>query len=280
MRGSWFALFFASMVLVCAAVGAPAGPTEGQAWTVPELDLALVWVAPGSFQMGSNDGSDDEKPVHEVRLTRGYWLGKTEVTQGQWQAVMGKTVAEQRDLANREWPLRGEGAQYPIYYVSWEEAVEFCRKLTERDRAAGRLPAGYEYRLPTEAEWEYAARGGNRSRGFTYSGSNKLEEVGWFTDNSGSQTQPVEQKLANELGLFDMSGNVWEWCHDWYDSAYYGKSVRDDPGGAATGSLRVRRGGGWYFDARCCRSAFRGRDRPGSRFYHFGFRLAVAPAVR
>jgi sulfatase modifying factor 1 len=245
------------------------GPTPGEAWTVPDLDMAFVYVEAGSFQMGSNNGDSDEKPVHAVRISRGYWMGKCEVTQSQYEAVMGTN------------PSRFKGSSLPVETVSWNDAVGFCRKLTERERSAGRLPDGYVYRLPTEAEWEYAARGGSKSSGFQYAGSNNLDEVAWYTSNSAGKTHAVGQKRSNELGLYDMSGNVWEWCHDWYGGDYYGKSPASDPTGPSTGSSRVLRGGSSYYIPEYCRPSYRRRISPEytGDYIGFGFRVVVSPSL-
>ncbi len=242
-----------------------AAPTAGKAWTVAELGLEFVYVAPGSFQMGSKNGGSEEKPVHAVRISRGFWLGKYEVTQAEYEAVVGTN------------PSSFKGARNPVETVSWNDASAFCAKLTERERAAGRLPAGYEYRLPTEAEWEYAARGGAASKGYTYAGSNNVDEVAWYDKNSGNATHPVGKLKANEVGLYDMSGNVWEWCLDWYDGEYYGRSPNVDPANTQAASNRVDRGGGWSNVARCVRSAYRDWLGPGGTDYILGFRACLAP---
>jgi formylglycine-generating enzyme required for sulfatase activity len=228
------------------------------------VNLDLVWCPAGSFQMGSNDGEGDEKPVRTVRITRGFWMGRTAVTQAQWRQRM------------KDNPSRFKGDDLPVEQVDWPQCVEFCRTLTERERTAGRLPAEYEYRLPSEAEWEYAARGGSKGRGFTYSGRNDLGSVGWYSDNSGGKTQPVGKKAANELGLYDMSGNVWEWCQDWYQDNYNGLGSAD-PSGPASGSNRVLRGGGWYSVASACRSTRRLRYGPSASIDDLGFRVVRAP---
>ena len=194
-----------------------------------------------------------------MTLTKGYWLGKTEVTQGQWEALMGSN------------PSNFKGADGPVEQVSWEDAMQFCRKLTERERAAGRLPEGYEYMLPTEAQWEYACRAGTTG---PFAGSGSLEAMGWYTDNSGNTTHPVRQKQANAWGLYDMQGNVWQWCRDWFGN-YPGAGVTD-PSGPFSGAGRVLRGGGWGNTAQNCRSADRGRGSPGSRSSDIGFRLALS----
>jgi formylglycine-generating enzyme required for sulfatase activity len=240
-------------------------PQAGGDWTVPELGLELVHVAPGLFRMGSEDGhsDSDEQPVHEVRITRPFWLGKCEVTQAEHEKLMGEN------------PSHFEGARNPVEQVSWNDAVAFCRKMTERERAAGRLPSGYEYRLPTEAEWEYAARGGPKSKGFTYSGSNDVGDVAWYDRNSDKKTHAVGQKKPNELGLCDMSGNVYEWCGDWLGG--YPSGTAADPPGAGTGSFRVDRGGSWILSARFCRSASRNWLTPTVSYDYLGFRVALAP---
>jgi formylglycine-generating enzyme required for sulfatase activity len=199
-------------------------------------------------------------------------LGATEVTQGQWEALMGSTVRQQRDKENSKWPLRGEGSEFPMYYVSWEEAMAYGRKLTERERAAGRLPEGYEYTLPTEAQWEYACRAGTTG---PYAGD--LAAMGWYDGNSGKTTHAVGQKRPNAWGLYDMHGNVSEWCHDWYNR--YPASSVTDPANASSGSARVHRGGSWSDTAARARSAYHFGYPPGYRVTHLGFRVALS-AVR
>ena len=224
-----------------------------------DVELELVRVEAGTFTMGARDGENysDEKE-HRVTLTRDFYLGKTEVTQAQWKAVMGNN------------PSRFKGGNLPVECVSWDDAMEFCKKLNEM----GKAPSGWKFTLPTEAQWEYAARGGNKSRGYKYSGSNDRGEVAWYAGNSDIKTHPVATKGANELGLCDMSGNVWEWCLDRYGS-YRGDA--QDPTGPADGSDRVSRGGSWGSYARYCRSAYRGYGDPGFRNYFLGFRLAFVP---
>ena len=170
-------------------------------------------------------------------------------------------------------PSYFEGSDKPVENVSYNDCVAFVKILNDKLKAAGQLPAGREFRLPTEAEWEYAARGGNRSQGYRYSGSNTLGSVAWYEDNSNDTTHPVKQKRANELGLYDMSGNVWEWCNDW--EGYYSSSSQTNPKGPSTGSYRVLRGGGWRDGARGCRVAGRGCISPDYRHYFSGLRLAL-----
>jgi formylglycine-generating enzyme required for sulfatase activity len=235
---------------------------EGQGWTVPELNLEMAYIQPGTFTMGSpvseSGRSSDESPQTQVTLTKGYWLGKTAVTQAQWEALMGRN------------PSNFKGANRPVEQVSWTDAMEFCRKLTERERSAGRLSEGYEYTLPTEAQWEYACRAGTTGR---YGGDGNLDDMGWYIWNSGNTTHPVGQKQPNAWGLYDMNGNVCEWCLDWHDK-YPGGSVRD-PTGPASGSSRVERGGSWSSDAVSCRSAYRYGFGPNRSFNFLGFRLAL-----
>ena len=196
---------------------------ENKTFTVNGISFDMVFVEGGTFQMGSNEGYDDEKPVHQVTLSD-YYIGQTEVTQGLWQAVMGSN------------PSDFKGAKNPVNKVSWNDCQDFTRKLNSL--------TGANFRLPTEAEWEFAARGGNKSRGYKYSGSDNLGSVAWYEDNSGNKAHPMGGKSPNELGLYDMSGNVWEWCADRFGS--YPSSSQINPTGPSSGSNRVRRGGSWF----------------------------------
>ena len=246
------------------------GTGSNLSFTIGSVTFKMVFVQGGTFQMGSYSGGNDEQPVHNVTVSD-YYMGEFVVTQALWQEVMGTTVYQQRDKADPSWSMRGIGANHPMYYVNHIEAEEFCGRLNQRFR--GQLPAGYSFALPTEAEWEYAARGGNKTNAYTYAGSNYLSDVGWYTDNSSGSTHAVGMKRANELGLYDMSGNVYEWCADWYGS--YGSSSQTNPRGPASGSGRVLRGGGWNRNASYCRAAIRIGSGPGNRYYDYGFRLAL-----
>ena len=235
---------------------------------VSGFSFDMVYVAGGTFRMGGTEeqGEDawaNEKPVHSVTLSD-YYIGKYEVTQGLWKAVMGTGVEEQRKKAG-ESDLYGVGDDYPMYYVSWDEAQEFVSKLSEL--------TGKNYVLPTEAQWEYAARGGVKSRGYKYSGSNTIDDVAWYDGNSGFAAHPVGTKLPNELGIYDMSGNVWEWCSDWYGD--YSDVSQTDPTGPSSGSSRVGRGGCWNDDAWYCRVSYRDGGNPGYRGNGLGFRVAL-----
>ncbi|MDR1814679.1 MAG: SUMF1/EgtB/PvdO family nonheme iron enzyme [Tannerella sp.] len=222
------------------------------------VDFEMLYVAGGTFTMGctseqGGDCWDGEKPAHQVTLS-GYYIGKYEVTQAQWKAVMGNN------------PSDFKGDNLPVENVSWNDVQEFIRKLNAQ--------TGKNYRLPTEAEWEFAARGGNQSRGYKYSGSNTADNVAWYCDNSGGKTHPVGTKQANELGIYDMSGNVLEWCSDWYDS--YSSASQTNPRGASTGSNRVLRGGSCYYDSLFTRVSNRNCNYPDDRYNHCGFRLALS----
>ena len=219
----------------------------------------MVYMSGGTFTMGAtseqgSDAYDREKPAHSVTLS-GYYIGKYEVTQELWKAVMGSN------------PSYYKGDNLPVEQVSWNDVQEFLRKLNAM--------TGKRYRLPTEAEWEFAARGGNSSRGYKYSGGNSFGSVAWYWENSGIRTHAVGTKSPNELGIYDMSGNVWEWCQDWYNSSYYGSSPRTNPQGPNSGSYRVCRGGGWRSSARDCRVSYRDSYTPDFRYYYLGFRLAL-----
>ena len=214
------------------------------------IGMRFVPIKPATFTMGEGD------TAHEVTLTKPFAMGQFEVTQAQYERVMGNN------------PSHFKVAQNPVEMVSWEEAVEFCRKLSELSEEQA---AGYEYRLPTAAEWEYACRAGTPT---TYSFGDDAADLGeyaWYADNSNKQTQPVGQKKPNPWGLYDMHGNVWEWCQDW-NAAYPTGSVTD-PTGPSSGSHRVFRGGSWFYFSDFCRSAYRFRFTPDCRIYYLGFRV-------
>lgn len=230
------------------------------------LEVETVYVEPGSFQMGSNDGESDEQPVHAVRISQPFRIGKYEITQAQYESLTGMN------------PSDSKGPDLPVNNVPWSDAVAFCQRLTDREQQAGRLPAGHIYRLPTEAEWEYAARGGVRSRGFEYAGSDNPDEVAWYDENDLWELHPVGCKKPNELGLHDMSGNVGEWCHDWYDPAYYDCSRASDPSGPSLSEARVVRGGHRHCSSAFCRSTNRGWSAPMAPVIVMGhgFRVVIA----
>ena len=227
----------------------------------------MVKVQGGTFQMGAASGDaearDNEKPRHSVTLSD-FYICKYEVTQELWQAVMGSTPTEHGGWTAE----KGKGDKYPAYNIIWNDCQTFIQKLNAK--------TGLKFRLLTEAEWEYAARGGNKSKGYTYSGGNALDEVAWYKDNSNNTNHVVMQKTANELGLYDMTGNVWEWCSDWYGATYYTESAgASNPIGPSTGSNRVIRGGGWSTVASLCRVSGRGGSTPDYRYNGIGFRLAL-----
>jgi formylglycine-generating enzyme required for sulfatase activity len=241
------------------------GPTEASPWTVPDPVIEMAWIAPGIFTMGSPEGEADlwrhDFPQTLVGLSQGFWIGKHEVTWGQWQALMGGSPHQFQNL----------DADAPVEGVSWDDATDFCRKLTERERAAGRLPDRYEYALPTEAQWEYACRAGTTG---SYAGSGNVGEMAWYGANSGRKSHVVGQKQSNAWGLYDMHGNVAEWCADWFSKGLPGGRVRD-PTGPSSGTTRVTRGGSYTSMDVECRSARRSSLDPGDRESRVGFRLAL-----
>ena len=235
--------------------------SDGNTISIPVkngITIDMVKVEAGIFMMGATSEKlnpyNDEKPVHEVTLTNDYYMGKYEVTQALWQSVMGSN------------PSYFKGDNLPVEKVSWDDCQEFISKLNSI--------TGRKFRLPTEAEWEYAARGGKKSRDYQYSGSSKVSNVAWYRDNGKQKTHPVGTKRSNELGLYDMTGNVWEWCQDWYGS--YVTSSQTNPTGVNSGSYRVRRGGGWFNVAWGCRSSFRDGSAPGGRYNGLGLRLVLS----
>ena len=237
------------------AVTAGYGDTSADL-TDPYTGMEFVYIEPGCFMMGSMEGESNEQPVHRVCLTRGFKLGKYEVTQAQWQQVMGYNPSYFKNC----------GGDCPVENVSWDDAQAFVQKLNGL--------TGRQYRLPTEAEWEYACRGGGREE--TYCGGESADSLAWYRDNAGMQTHPVGRKRPNGLGLYDMSGNVDEWVQDGYADDYYRNSPVNDPQGPSNGSYRVIRGGGWYFDASFVRSTRRPGYGPGYREDFLGFRLVRA----
>ena len=231
-----------------------------ETFNVNGVSFDMAEVEGGTFTMGAteeqgSDVSDNEKPAHQVMLSP-YYIGKTEVTQELWEAVMGSNPSFFSGNKNR-----------PVENVSWDDCQVFINKLN-------RL-TGKRFRLPTEAEWEYAARGGKKSKGYKYSGSNTIDDVAWYDTNSAGTTHPVASKAPNELGLYDMSGSVLEWCSDWYSSTYYSSSSQNNPTGPASGSYRVFRGGSWDYHAGYCRVSFRNYSSPTKRFNYLGLRLAL-----
>ena len=255
----------------------PAVSTSMPKVSLDDIMRNMAYVKGGTFTMGATSEQqnpyDGEKPTHRVSLSS-FYIGKYEVTQALWKAVMGSN------------PSHFEGDNLPVENVSWNDCQTFLRKLNAM--------TGKNFRLPTEAEWEFAARGGNRSRGYQYSGSNVLSDVAWYDDNSGMKTHNVGTKAPNELGIYDMSGNVREWCQDWKKS--YSSSAQTNPKGPSSGSYRVFRGGSWGSKARNCRVssrdydspdirgifarflrvASRDGDAPGNGYYCLGLRLALS----
>ena len=235
------------------------------------INMKMIWVEGGDFLMGctseQSDCKSDEQNVRRVTVD-GFYIGMLEVTQSQWEKVVGTSIFQQLSKADSDFSLKGVGPDYPMYYVSWDEAMEFCRLLSNK--------TGRTYTLPTEAQWEYAARGGNKNEGAEYAGSNMIDAVAWYTGNSGNSTHIVGSKRANALGIYDMSGNVWEWCKDWYAKSYVSYDT-NNPVGPSSGSYRVNRGGCCSNSAFYCRVAYRNFSLPGYRFYGLGFRVVCLP---
>jgi formylglycine-generating enzyme required for sulfatase activity len=223
-----------------------------------EYGMEFILVEAGTFMMGANhddtEAKDDEKPAHQVTLTESYYIGKYPITQAQWEKIMESNPSHFVGFNN-----------CPVENVNWYDVQEFVRKINSK--------TGKMYRLPTEAEWEYVARGGKKSKGFKYSGGYDLNKVGWFYYNSFTKTQPVGSKQANELGIFDMSGNVWEWCEDWYGN--YTPQSNTNPKGTISGNSRVLRGGSWNFSPQFCRVTDRRNCAPDLKLFNHGFRLVL-----
>ena len=236
-----------------------ASVTPSQRAVLEKLIANMVKVEGSTFTMGAtpeqgNDAASDEKPAHQVTLSD-YYIGRYEVTQKEWQAVMGDN------------PSKFYGDNLPVDYVSWNDCQDFINKLNQL--------TGLKFRLPTEAEWEFAARGGKQSKGYKYSGSDNAKNIAWYEKNSGSKPHQVGTKEPNELGIYDMSGNVGEWCGDWYGR--YSSSAQTNPTGPSSGSYRVLRGGSWYYSARYCRVSYRSYGNPSRRCDDRGFRVVLVP---
>jgi len=249
-------LFPLSLIVIGVLVFASFISTHAQ--TTPEM----IKVEGGTFTMGDTEmeGEGDEQPAHSVTL-KTFSMAKTETTVLQW-----KTFCTATGRKMPEPPSWGWIDTHPMVMVNWDDAVAYCDWLSEKMDA--------DYRLPTEAEWEYAARGGKLSKGTKYSGGRSLDIAGWFDANSNSQTQAVATKNPNELGLYDMSGNVWEWCKDWYGA--YTAEAQTNPKGASSGTFRVLRGGGWDGTSAGCRVAFRTYRGPTYRYSRIGFRVVLS----
>lgn len=283
-------LLAATALLLLAACSNPAT----RRFTVNGVEFKMIRVDGGTFNMGATpeqgeEFDEDELPVHRVRLST-FYIAETEVTQALWKAVMGTTV---RDLSasavayHRSMvvpgdtsaeslhadscatvcgKLYGEGPNYPIYYVSWNQAQEFCQRLSEM--------TGRQFCLPTEAQWSIAARGGTKGKNYMFSGSNNAHEVGWLEEpRTEGSCHPVKQKLPNEIGIYDMTGNVWEWCSDWYGP--YGLQTKLDPTGPEHGTKRVERGSSWRTHIHDARTSDRECDDPDLQYYTLGFRIAM-----
>jgi len=242
-------------------------------FTEAQYGIEMIYVQGGTFLMGCTPGQEDdcderEKPAHEVTVGD-FYIGKYEVTQKQWREIMGIDLRGQLKIATGiALPLSGKNEDHPMYYVSWEDTREFIERLNEK--------TDKNYRLPTEAEWEYAARGGNQSRGYKYSGSNDIGAVSWYSDNSKSRTHPVGTKEANELGIHDMNGNVNEWVSDWYVD--YSDDTQVDPSVPELDRYpyRVFRGGSWFNGAWYARVSYRNAGSSKGRTGDMGFRLALS----
>ena len=260
---------------------------ENITFTANDVGFDMIFVEGGTFVMGcdfeQNKHSTSvvfvcdstEAPIHKVKLSN-YYLGKFEVTQKLWNAVMGTTIQQQRDLANVNWKIYNEGDLYPMYYVSYEECEKFCEQLNKT--LHNQLPENYCFILPTEAQWEYAARGGSKNKNYIFSGSHNINKVAWWEGNSEKGISEVGRKFSNDLGIYDMSGNVWEWCRDWFDPDYYSYGSTTNPQGALFGTQRILRGGAWNNKEWHSRITTRFYNEPRVRSANLGFRIALMPA--
>jgi formylglycine-generating enzyme required for sulfatase activity len=272
----------ASPYLVPGTAPSATGRRFYRAVAMARTNLNLVFIPPGAFTMGSPvtevGRSSDEGPQATVTNSLGFWMGIYPVTQQEYLLVMSNNPSYFNGV--RSGQNYGIDLARPVEQVTWVDATNYCAVITQRGLASGQIPAGFQYRLPTEAEWEYACRAGTTNR-FYYGddpGYTSLTNYAWYADNSNDQTQPVGQKLPNPWGLYDMGGNVNEWCQDWYAASYSWVSGQTDPQGPVTGTARVLRGGAsWADSARWVRSASRIGDDPTYPYYCYGFRVVLAP---
>ncbi|MBO6079999.1 MAG: formylglycine-generating enzyme family protein [Bacteroidales bacterium] len=271
MKQKLVALWLFAAMLSCAGLlSAQSQGTGNKIFTVNHIPIKMVFVKGGEMQLGCTASRDDscmtgETPLHTVKLSD-FYIGETEVTQAQWMAVMG------RDNNPSYW----KGNTLPVERVSWAECQRFIARLNKY--LAAELPEGYRFALPSEAQWEYAARGGMKSAGTRYAGGNDLNQLAWYYSNSNERTHDVRIKAANELGVFDMSGNVWEWCQDWYNENYYVENQDwDNPLNNQEADYFVQRGGSWNYAAPYQRCAKRDRGSQHSRYEDCGFRIALVP---
>ncbi len=275
-------------------------PKSGTGWRMLPLNMVFVWIPPGTFTKGitaderalaaklmpgsSPTAFSEEVPQSQVTLTKGFWMAQYLVTQSQWQVIMGTTLTQERDKAlnllgkillsgTAAMPVGGSGPNYPMHFVTWEEAMEFCEKMTALDHAAGLLPDSLEYTLPTDAQWEYACRAGTTTWFYFGDMASNFDNFGWYEGNSAKSTQPVGQKQPNAWGLYDMLGNVWEWCLDWYTPNTAGSFT--DPTGPTTGTERTLRGGSFMQPAILNHSAERNHFDPTLRSQDLGFRVVL-----
>ena len=263
----WWSIVFVLIAYPSTSIAESGAPTAGQIWKEPVTGMEFVWVSEGCYEMGcgnwTSDCTHDEKPVHEVCVD-GFWMGKTEVTQGQWKRVMGNNPSY----------FKEKGDNYPVEQVGWTDGKRFAEKLTAMNNGT------FSFRFPTEAEWEYACRSGGKLE--KYAGGNDVNLVAWYHGNSKRSTHPVTTKAPNGLGLYDLSGNVGEWCEDEYDHKAYGKHQRNNPIFAKgkefftvgkSGVPRLIRGGSWNYEAKLSRCAFRGFEGSSHHSRSIGFRI-------
>jgi sulfatase modifying factor 1 len=249
----FFIGFAISSSVYCQSYGSVTEAVKQKA--LKEVEGNTVSVVGGSFDMGDSkpDGDSDTKPAHKVAVN-GFLISKYDVTQSLWETVMGRNPSKFKNCP-----------ECPVEMVSWSDAQDFLSRLNKL--------TGKHYRLPSEAEWEYAARGGNKSKGYTFSGSNEIDSVGWCESNSGNKPHPVGQRNANELGLYDMSGNILQWCSDWYDPEYYKSSPVQNPQGPNLGKTKVLKGGAYNVYISYCRVTIRPNISPEKRYPNTGLRL-------